>query len=459
MPKKADAKYRILVVDDDDDILALLRTWLGNEGFEVLTCSSGEDALGQLHTTNPNLVITDLFMGGMSGMELLSIIHRDNPLLPVIMLSGQAKIPDAVKATHLGSSAFLTKPINKEELFDQVKRALRLSSDTRAEQVRPKQGDDIIYRSKAMAEIVDLAELVGDSNVTVFISGATGTGKEVIAKAIHEFSNRRSHPFIAVNCGAVPEQLLESELFGHEKGAFTGASAKHDGLFQAANNGTLFLDEIGDMPISLQVKLLRVLQDFEVRPVGSTRSYPVDVRIISATHQDLDLAVKEGEFREDLYYRLKVLPIEMPSLSERREDIPLLATHFLQKRAVQNNDKAKHFAPDAMDYLMTGAWQGNIRQLINVVELCVTLTKTETIPLSLVQKALQNQPAPLQTLKDAKQEFERNYLISVLRVSQGQVANAARIAGRNRTEFYKLLNQHNINPVDFRTDKEDLITE
>lgn len=455
MSKKAETKYRILVVDDDEDILLLLSTWLGNEGFEVLTVSSGEEALSRLQTVHPNLVITDLFMGGMSGMELLSTIHRDSPLLPVIMLSGQAKIPDAVKATHLGSSAFLTKPINKEELFEQVKRALRLSPNQVAGVNRSAQGDDIIYQSKVMAEIIDLAELVGDSNVTVFISGATGTGKEVIARAIHNFSSRREQPFIAVNCGAVPEQLLESELFGHEKGAFTGASSRHDGLFQAANNGTLFLDEIGDMPLSLQVKLLRVLQDFEVRPVGSTKSHPVDVRIISATHQDLDAAVKEGEFREDLYYRLKVVPIEMPSLAERREDIPLLASYFLKKRAEQNKGKVKHFAPDGMDYLISGSWQGNIRQLINVVELCVTLSKTETIPLSLVKRALQDQPAPLQSLKDAKHDFERNYLISVLRVSQGHVANAARIAGRNRTEFYKLLNQHNIDAVNFRSNKKD----
>ncbi len=450
----SDKTYRIMVVDDDDDILGLLTTWLGKEGFDVLTCSSGEEALSQLYNVHPDLVITDLFMGGMSGMEVLSSIHKDNPLLPVIMLSGQAKIPDAVKATHLGSSAFLTKPINKEELFSQVRKALRISSELVSAQQRPSAEVEVIYRSKAMAEIVDLAELVGDSNVTVFISGATGTGKEVIAKAIHQFSDRRDNPFIAVNCGAVPEQLLESELFGHEKGAFTGANARHEGLFQAANNGTLFLDEIGDMPLSLQVKLLRVLQDFEVRPVGSTRSYPVDVRIISATHQDLDKAVKEGEFREDLFYRLKVVPIDMPSLAERREDIPLLATHFLKKRAEQNKEAVKHFAPDAMDYLLSASWHGNIRQLINVVELCVTLSKTDTIPLSLVQRALQDQPAPLQTLKEAKQEFERNYLVSVLRVSQGQVANAARIAGRNRTEFYKLLNQHNINPVDFRSNKE-----
>jgi two-component system, NtrC family, response regulator GlrR len=454
MNKKSESKFSILIVDDDKDILSSLSTWLGNEGFEVLAVTSAEEALGKLHTVHPNLVITDLFMSGMSGMELLSTIHRDNPLLPVIMLSGQADIPDAVKATHLGSSAFLVKPIIKEELFDQVKRALRISPKRTIGRGPGDQDKDIVYQSKAMAEIIDLAELVGDSNVTVFISGATGTGKEVIAKAIHKYSNRSEQPFIAVNCGAVPEQLLESELFGHEKGAFTGASSRHEGLFQAANNGTLFLDEIGDMPLALQVKLLRVLQDFEVRPVGSTKSHPVDVRIISATHQDLDAAVKEGEFREDLYYRLKVVPIEMPSLAERREDIPLLASYFLKKRAEMNEAEVKHFAPEAMDHLVSATWQGNIRQLINVVELCVTLCKTKTIPLSLAKKALQDQPEPMQTLKEAKQEFEKNYLVSVLRVSQGQVANTARIAGRNRTEFYKLLNQHNINPVDFRPDKE-----
>jgi two-component system response regulator GlrR len=454
MNNQTETRFRILLVDDDEDILSSLSIWLGNEGFEVLTVTSAEEALRQLYTVHPNLVITDLFMSGMSGMELLSTIHKDNPLLPVIMLSGQAEIPDAVKATHLGSSAFLTKPINKEELFEQVRRTLRLSPGNTRNR-RPHDNKELIFQSKAMAEVVDLAELVGDSNVTVFISGATGTGKEVIARAIHNYSSRCDQPFIAVNCGAVPEQLLESELFGHEKGAFTGANSRHEGLFQAANNGTLFLDEIGDMPLFLQVKLLRVLQDFEVRPVGSTKSQPVDVRIISATHQNLETAVEEGEFREDLYYRLKVVPIQMPTLAERKEDIPLLASHFLKRRAKINNTKVKHFAPDAMEHLLAGSWQGNIRQLINVVELCVTLCKTETIPLSLVKKALQDQPVTMQTLKEAKQEFEKNYLLSVLGLSQGQVASAAKIAGRNRTEFYKLLNQHNIDPVDFRPDKKE----
>ncbi|MFQ5660501.1 MAG: sigma-54-dependent transcriptional regulator [Gammaproteobacteria bacterium] len=443
-------KSTVLVVDDDNDILSLLSAWLKKEGLNVTTANSGEEALIKLGMSQPNLVISDLIMNGMSGMELLAEIHRDNPLLPVIMLSGQAKIPDAVQATHLGSSAFLTKPVKQDDLISNVKRVLRISPDHTA---TVQLSSEIIYQSGEMARVVELAEMVADSNVTVLISGATGTGKEIIAKAIHEASPRRGNPFVAINCGAIPEQLLESELFGHEKGAFTGANTQHEGLFQSANHGTLFLDEIGDMPLPLQVKLLRVLQDLEVRPVGSTKSFPIDVRIISATHKDLEAVVKEGEFREDLYYRLNVVPLDMPSLSQRREDVPLLATYFLRRHARKNGKNLKHFAPDALDYLVSAPWPGNIRQLINVVDLCATLCKTETIPLSLVQRALRDEAGAIQTLRDAKLEFERNYLIGVLRITNGHVANAAKIAGRNRTEFYKLLNQHGIDPAGFRDKK------
>ncbi len=456
MAENQERQHKVLLVDDDDDILALVSTWLKKESFEVITCNSGEEAITQVGIVQPDLVITDLFMGGMDGMQLLSEIHQDNPLLPVIMLSGQAQIPDAVRATHLGSAAFLTKPVQKEELIDQSRRAMRISGDSAIHEELDKK---IIYRSKEMAQLVELARLVAESDVTVFISGATGTGKEVFAKVIHDASARREHPFIAVNCGAIPEQLLESELFGHEKGAFTGANTKHEGLFKAASGGTIFLDEIGDMPLSLQVKLLRVLQDLQVRPVGSTRSYPIDVRVISATHRDLEEAVEKGEFREDLYYRLKVVPLEIPDLANRRDDIPVLIEHFLAESANRSGKKKKRFAPDAMDLLVSAAWPGNIRQLMNVVDLCVTLCKTATIPASLAKTALHDKPGPMQTLKEAKTAFERNYLISVLRVTSGHVANAARIAGRNRTEFYKLLNQHNIDPTQFRTGKSSKITE
>jgi two-component system response regulator GlrR len=430
-------------------MLGLLSLWLKKDGFDIDTASSGPEALTRIRISRPHLIITDLVMEQMDGMTLLTEVHRQNPLMPVIMLSGQAGIPDAVKATHLGIAAFLTKPLEREELLAQVRKTLRISGtdDTQRDQ---EFGKSIIYQSAVMAELVDQAKLVADGDITVFIHGETGTGKEVLAKAIHEGSPRHSMAFIGINCGAIPEQLLESELFGHEKGAFTGATSRHEGLFQAANGGTLFLDEIGDMPLGLQVKLLRVLQDFEVRPVGATKGVPVNVRIISATHNNLEEAVKVKEFREDLYYRLNVVPLRIPSLGERREDIPLLLDHFLERIAARRGTPKKHFSPEAIEYLVGASWPGNVRQVINVVELCGTLTKTEIIPLAMAQRAMRDEPGKFQTLKEAKDAFERNYLVGVLRVTNGHVANAARIAGRNRTEFYKLLSQHSIDPTEFR---------
>ncbi len=450
--QRAPAEGRLLVVDDDQDMLNLLANWLGNAGYTVTSALCGTDALGQIEICKPDLVITDLFMDGMDGMTLLTEIHSRNPLIPVIMLSGQAQIPDAVKATHLGTAAFLTKPVEKSELLAEVARHARTERNGATSSGF---GSELIYRSSVMSELLDQAEMLAGGDITVFINGETGTGKEVLAKAIHEASPRSGAPFIGVNCGAIPEQLLESELFGHEKGAFTGATTKHDGLFQAADGGTLFLDEIGDMPLGLQVKLLRVLQDFEVRPVGSTKSVPVNVRIISATHNNLDKLVSDGEFREDLYYRLNVVPLNMPSLRERREDIGALLDHFLVRHAQKNNSKTKRFDPAALEYLTAATWPGNVRQLANAVELCVTLTKGEVIPLAMAQKALREEPGRIQTLKEAKQEFERKYLISVLRVTSGNVASAAAIAGRNRTEFYKLLGQHGIDAGAFRGERED----
>lgn len=442
-----DKQHNILIVDDDDDILNLLFSWLSSKGFEIQTARSGEEALSITAASKPDLIITDLYMDGMSGMQLLTTIHGENPLLPVIMLSGLAQIPDAIKATHLGCSAFLTKPVEEQELINQVMDALRLSGKKR-ESESP--FNKIIYRSRQMEELIELAEYVADSNVTVFISGATGTGKEIIARAIHQASPRRDYPFIAVNCGAIPEHLLESELFGHEKGAFTGANTRYEGLFMAANGGTLFLDEIGDMPVSLQVKLLRVLQDLEVRPVGSVKTLPIDVRIISATHLDLEKAVSDGDFREDLYYRLKVVPLHMPGLEERSDDIPLLADYFLKKYTAQNRKSSMQFASAALEYLSASSWPGNVRQLVNVVDLCATLSRSNVIPLSIVKKALQGRPGHIQTLKEVKQNCEKQYLISVLRITNGHVANAAKIAGRNRTEFYKLMNQHKLDAAKFR---------
>jgi two-component system response regulator GlrR len=294
------------------------------------------------------------------------------------------------------------------------------------------------------------ARLAAESEASLLIQGESGTGKELLARAIHRASPRHAKPFVAVNCGAIPAELLESELFGHVKGAFTGAGRDHPGLFQSAEGGTVFLDEIGDMPLPLQVKLLRVLQEGEVRPVGSTETRPVDVRILSATHRNLEEAIASGEFREDLYYRLNVVTLSLPPLRERREDIPLLARHFLAALTEKYHRRIHGFAPEALDMLAAADWPGNIRQLHNVLEQCVALCTTPTIPASLVARALRDKPAEIQPLAEARTAFEREYLITLLKLTRGQVSEVARLAGRNRTEVYRLLQRHGLTPALFK---------
>jgi two-component system response regulator GlrR len=303
-----------------------------------------------------------------------------------------------------------------------------------------------------MHAVLDEASLVAASDASVLIRGDSGTGKELLARAIHGASARAAAPFVAINCGAIPEPLLESELFGHVRGAFTGATTNHTGLLQAAQGGTLFLDEIGDMSLTLQVKLLRVLQERAVRPVGATRAEPIDVRIVSATHRDLDALLASGEFRDDLYYRINVVTLTLPTLAERREDIPLLADHFLRALAEKYGKDLRGFAPDALATLATAPWPGNVRQLQNVVEQTCALATTPLIPCTLVERALRIQPIEALSYAEAKQRFERNYLIQLLKLTEGNVTDAARLAERNRTEFYRLLQRHGLNPGLFRTD-------
>ena len=442
-------KSNLLVVDDDQDHLALIKRWLEIAGFAVTGADCGETALAVLEARRPDLVITDLVMTGIDGIRLLREIHRHDPVMPVIIMSGQAGIPEAVKATHLGASTFLTKPIQREHLVEEVEQALESHTGAHT-QTDDGFGAKIVYRSQIMAELLGRARLVAGVDTTALITGETGTGKEVLAVAVHAASPRAQAPFIALNCSALPEELLESELFGHEKGAFTGAVTRHEGLFQAADSGTLFLDEIGDMPLPLQAKLLRVLQDFKVRPVGSTRAIPVDVRIISATHHDLEQLVEQGDFREDLFYRLSVVPLHMPSLRERREDIPLLVEHFLRQAAKRTRRPAKRFAPEALRHLMGADLPGNVRQLQNLVEQCSILSPSDIMSVGLTAQALREKPSDIPTLDEAKQGFERRYLVGVLRAAEGNITNAARMAGRNRTEFYKLLARHSLDPTRFR---------
>jgi two-component system response regulator GlrR len=450
----AQSKGTVLIVDDDPDVLKLLSLRLSTAGFETLTAGSATEALARLELARPHVVVTDLRMEGMDGLALFQTIRARHPSLPVLMLTAHGTIPDAVAATRGGVFAFLTKPFDGREVIEQVERAVRVSG-VAGEGGAPCAGAEdwrreIVTRSPVMEELLCQARLVAESGASVLIRGPSGTGKELLAKAIHQASERHDHPFIAFNCAAIPETLMESELFGYARGAFTGAVRDTPGLFQAAHRGTLFLDEIGDMPAALQVKLLRVLQERQVRPVGSTRSLPVDVRVISATHRDLDQEVKAGRFREDLYYRLNVVVLDIPPLAQRREDIPLLARHFLSRLRAGGRRGVEGFSPDAMELLVSAPWPGNVRQLANVVEQTFALSTTSLIPASLVQKALRDQGGDFPSLEAARAGFEREYLIRLLKITQGSVSQAARLAERNRTDFYKLLKRHQVDPALFK---------
>jgi len=408
----------------------------------------------QLHIERPHLVLSDVQLPGRDGLALFDDIRAQHPSLPVILLTAHGTIPDAVEATERGVFTYLTKPFDGKGLLDKIAQALALSAPSHpARRGSPEAWQhQIISRSSRMAEALAEARMISQSDASVLLRGESGTGKELLAQAIHQASPRAGKPFIAVNCGAIPEALLESELFGHVKGAFTDAVASHKGLFQAADGGTLLLDEIGDMPPALQVKLLRVLQERVVRPLGSSQSIPVDVRIISATHRDLDAAMAEGQFRADLYYRLNVVTLTLPPLSERREDIPLLANHFLIKLANKYDKRLSGFAPEAIKALTTAAWPGNVRQLYNVVEQVCALSTTPLVPLALVQRALRSPSVQVLTFAEAKQRFERDYLVGLLKLTDGNVADAARLADRNRTEFYRLMQKHGLTPGHFKAD-------
>lgn len=393
-----------------------------------------------------DLVISDLRMDEMDGLQLFSEIQKGHPGMPVIILTAHGSIPDAVAATQQGVFSFLTKPVDKDALYKAIDEALEQRSPATDEAWR----QAIVTRSPLMLRLLEQAGMVAQSDVSVLINGQSGTGKEIVARAIHNASPRHDKPFVAINCGALPEQLLESELFGHARGAFTGAVSNREGLFQAAEGGTLFLDEIGDMPVALQVKLLRVLQERKVRPLGSNRDIEINVRIISATHRDLPKAMARGEFREDLFYRLNVVSLKIPPLSERTEDIPLLANHLLRQSADRHKPFVRAFSSDAMKRLMAAKWPGNVRQLVNVIEQCVALTSSPVIGDALVEQALEGENTALPTFVEARNQFELNYLRKLLQITKGNVTHAARMAGRNRTEFYKLLSRHELDANDFK---------
>jgi two-component system response regulator GlrR len=442
------SKGKILLVDDDPGLLRLLSIRLRAEGYDVEAVESAHKALATLNRFTPDLVITDLRMDKMDGIGLLKELQTRSPGLRVVIITAHGTIPDAVVATQSGAFGFLTKPIDKDELMVTVEKALRVSGSTDIEEGW---AAEIITRNQGMKEVLQQAKMVAATDARVLITGESGTGKELLAKAIHNASPRHHKPFTAINCSAMAENLLESELFGHEKGSFTGATRQHKGLFQAAEGGTLLLDEIGDMPMRLQVKLLRVLQENQVRPVGSTEAIDVDVRVISATHRDLQSMLNEDQFREDLYYRLNVVNIRLPTLDERREDIPLLVANFLQIIAREAGQERKVYAPEAVEMLVTAEWPGNIRQLYNIVRQNVALSRSPVISGELVQQSLGEHAGKLASFSDARDEFTRNYLSQILQITMGNVSQAARLAKRNRTDFYKLLARHDLNPDQFKT--------
>ena len=444
MSPSTQRKARILVVDDDPGLLRLLTIRLRAESYDVEAVENGVLALSAAARFRPDLVISDLRMDRLDGIGLLKELQHRWPGLKVIMLTAHGTIPDAVQATQMGAFGFLTKPVEKQELLDQVQKALKISGflDT-SEDWRA----DLVTRSPLMEEKLAQAHMVAGTDTRVLIAGESGTGKELLGRAIHRASPRRTHPFVTVNCSAMAENLLEGELFGLVK---PGASAdEQPGLFRTAEGGTLMLDEIGDMPMRLQVKLLRVLQENLIRPVGGTEPIPTNVRVLSTTHSDLQRLMAGGQFREDLYYRLNVVHIDLPPLNKRREDIPLLVAHFLAKIARESGVR-KIYAPEAVELLATSDWPGNVRQLQNVVRQNVAMSQTPIMPVELVQQSLGGTLSKLPSFDEARDEFTRNYLSQILQITGGNVSQAARLAKRNRTDFYKLLGRHQLVPDDFK---------
>ncbi|HEX9264992.1 MAG TPA: sigma-54 dependent transcriptional regulator [Candidatus Binatia bacterium] len=463
---------KILVVDDDKNLLELAKTRLNAANHEVTVALGYEEALDAAKAENFDLAIVDLRLADQDGMTLMETLHARYPGMPVIILTGHASVEGAVEAMKRGAYTYLTKPFDPRELVLQIARALescKLATENQRLRGLLKEKYDfasIVAKSDKMQRVLEAVSRIAKTDSTVYIHGESGTGKELIAKATHLASERKEEPFVAINCAAIPETLLESELFGHEKGAFTGAVRSTKGLFTQAHQGTLFLDEIGDMPLSIQVKLLRALEERQFYPVGGEKPVQVDVRIVVATKKDLVEEVKKGNFREDLFYRIHVIPIVLPPLKDRIEDIPYLVDHLLKKICQQMKRDVKGLTPQAMEKLMQHDWPGNVRELENTLEYAVTMTQSDVVTDDLVlqtkiaasvdpgQDSIQAQLLPtsgsFKTLKEARSEFEKAYLVRLLRSCNGKATRAAEIAGKYRADFYDLLKKHEIKLAEFK---------
>jgi DNA-binding NtrC family response regulator len=442
-------KAQILILDDEANTLASLSRAFRLAGHEATVADNADRALQLIKSQNFDLIFSDVVMPGKSGLVFLEELRAQGLDVPVVMMSGQADIEKAVKATKLGALDFLEKPVSSEKLLLTVDNALklqRLESENR--QLRQRLGKhEIAWTGSAMKKIMAQLERVAASDTRVCILGETGTGKELIARTLHEHSPRASGPFIALNCAAVPAELIESELFGHEKGSFTGAAGKHTGKFEQAGGGTIFLDEIGDMPLSMQSKLLRVLEENEVERIGGEKPVPVNVRVIVATHRNLEALVQEGKFRQDLFHRVYVFPIVLPPLRERQEDIPVLIDHFTQQICNQNNWKTIPFTPDAVRALQSYPWPGNIRELRNMIERLLLLANEDSITAETVRSALPQHhgttPGSVGSgpLADRVENFERQALLAELKQQNYHITNTAKALGLERSHLYKKAEQ------------------
>lgn len=458
MPARAD----ILVIDDDANTLASLARAFRLAGHEAVVCDSATRALELAKGQHFDLILSDVVMPGKDGIALLEDLKKSGVASPVVMMSGQATIEMAVRATRLGAVDFLEKPISTDKLLLTVENALRITrlEEENRDLKRRLGRHEIVWTSPAMLEVMAQVDRVAASETRVCIRGETGTGKELIARTLHQKSPRRVAAFVSLNCAAVPAELIESELFGHEKGSFTGAAGRHVGKFEQAHHGTLFLDEIGDMPLTMQAKLLRVLEEGEIERVGGDKPIPVDVRVIVATHRNLEEQVRQGTFREDLYHRIYVFPLVLPPLRERREDISFLAEHFAKQLAEQNNWKPRRFSSEAMEALSGYGWPGNVRELRNVIERILLLSEGETVEQEAVLRALpqaaltgSNGSAALGigTLANRVEAFERETLMDELRRNHNHMTNTAKALGLERSHLYKKCEQLGI---DVRTLRE-----
>jgi two-component system response regulator GlrR len=447
---------KILVVDDDKNLIELIKMRLEAASYEVRTAGREEEAVEAVKDQGFDLSIVDLRLMRQDGLALMEELHSLNPIMPVIILTAHGTIENAVEAMKRGAYSYLTKPFETRDLLFQIEKALenrRLSSEI--QRLKDLLGErygfaNIVAKSEKMQSVLEAVARIAPTDSTVYLHGESGTGKEVIAKAIHLASPRKNKVFVAINCAALPETLLESELFGHEKGAFTGAVRTTKGLFTQAHEGTIFLDEIGDMPLSIQAKLLRALEERQFYPIGGEKPVRVDVRVIVATKRDLEEDVRKGLFREDLFYRIHVIPILLPSLRDRKEDIPHLVEHLLRKICQQMKKEVKGLTPQAMQKLMLHDWPGNVRELENTIEYAVAMSPQDVITDEYVLQTKPGAQEPFKPLKEAKDAFEKSYLIHLLQICEGNVSKAAKLAGKYRADFYDLLKKHEVTPQEFK---------